>query len=804
MRALRTKARLSGFDGLRAFAAFAVLAYHLEFFAPVGHGVVHELFQQLRVGVWVFFTLSGFLLYRGWASAHLDGTDAPRLGEYFRNRVLRIFPAYWLALVWFTWKGVTLLGPALGLGPVVRQFTLTQIYSTADVATQFGMPRGLPQTWSLAVELSFYLTLPLYAWAIGRLGARLGRVRGEWLGVATLVAVFVVWTTATNGNAIHQQWLPNFTMAFGSGIALAVLSTGGGGASRVARSAIEALRRHWAIVWGLAIVLVVVRSQLSIRAENGLVSQLLYTAIATCIVAPVAFADSGAPAVRVLDSAPLRFLGSISYGVFLWHYLVIRSVRDDWLGGAPSFLHLAAYVVPITIAVATASWFVVERPILRQAHRDRPMDFRPALGVITFGALAWRVYYVLCERGRLRLNGDARHYHLQANAVAKGLGFVVPENLVIGAPLMQSAAHPPAYIAYLAVFSRVGLDTETAHRLASCLLGALAVAVIGLVARELAGDRTGLVAAVFAAGYANLWINDEMLMSESMAALATALVLLAVVRFHRSPSLRRGVWVGAAVGFAALSRAELIALSVLIVVPLVLAVRSQPWKRRGAWLVAAGLSCTLVIAPWVGYNLSRFHRPVYLSTGLGDVTLYGNCDATYSGTLIGYWYAYCNPAVSADLHGDESDRQALWGATGRAYMDAHRDRLPAVMAARIGRMWEVYRISQNTSLNAAYEGRGLGASRLANVQYYFLLAGSIAGLVVLRRRRQIIWPFLVIAGLTTVTAMTSFGITRYRIPVDVFLPVLAAVACTAAWERFRRPRPEDTDLLRTGSLAVGS
>src|SRR5207237_9670047 len=83
------------------------------------------------------------------------------------------------------------------------------------------------------------------------------------------------------------------------------------------------------------------------------------------------------------------------------------------------------------------------------------------------------------------------------------------------------------------------------------------------------------------------------------------------------------------------------------------------------------------------------------------------------------------------------------------------------------------------------EGRGRWQSRLATYEYYPLLAFSILGLVLLRRRRVPILPFLAIALAITITAATSFGITRYRAPVDAMLPVLAGGAlvwlCEHAW-----------------------
>ena len=223
----QTTSRLVGFDGLRAIAALSIVVYHVDFYHLSSHQQ-HALVAQLRFGVWVFFALSGFLLYRGWANAHLDGKPAPMIGEYFRNRVLRIYPAYWVALIFFVAIHDAPLNAAAGLKPVIEQFTLTQVYTT--VADTF---RGLPQTWSLAVEVSFYLALPFYALAMRALARRLGR-KAEYAGFGALVLIWLVWTTATRGNSIDQQWLPNFTMAFGVGMLMAVVATDSEGAYRPA------------------------------------------------------------------------------------------------------------------------------------------------------------------------------------------------------------------------------------------------------------------------------------------------------------------------------------------------------------------------------------------------------------------------------------------------------------------------------------------------------------------------------------------------------------------------------------------
>jgi hypothetical protein len=328
--------------------------------------------------------------------------------------------------------------------------------------------------------------------------------------------------------------------------------------------------------------------------------------------------------------------------------------------------------------------------------------------------------------------------------------------------------------------------------------------VLGLVGRALTRkmypddgrfpEIVGLTAAIIAAAYANLWINDQMLMSESMAAIAIALVLLAIIGYHDRPTLRNVALLGGAIAFAAMSRAELLALAILVIVPIVCWRRTLSWSDRLRQLGAAGLVMLAIIMPWIGYNLSRFDRPVYMSTGLGGVTLSGNCDATYYGAGIGYWSGKCDPQLALSLVGDESDREVKWRTHGLDYMRAHLSWFPVVAVARVARIWGVYgrpTPAQNVRLDGALEGRGLGPSWLAFWQYVALMPLAVAGLVLLRKRRVIIWPFLIIAALASFTAMTSFGITRYRVPVDVMLPVLAAVTVASLIRAYKiRPRTE--------------
>ena len=468
-----------------------------------------------------------------------------------------------------------------------------------------------------------------------------------------------------------------------------------------------------------------------------------------------------------------------------------------------------------------------------RATRGAPAGprFWAGLGAITALALAWRVFYDIHERHRILLNGDAAYYHWQANLVAKGYGFIDPTRYELFGMKTPSAGHPPAYIIYLAAVSRFIGTSVLTHELASTLLGAGAVFVIGVIARRLfASDWAGWVAAIFAAGYAHLWINDEMLMSESMYVLTTALAVWAMYEFWDNPRRRTAVLMGLGIALAALSRAEAVSLFPFLAIPFAFLVtrrggRKIQWRPGLRYAFAACLAGGLLMAPWVAFNVTRFDHPVFLSNGVGSVLMTANCDSTvpagqpnagaYDGTFhgqyVGYWSIYCtaglnakldrfyppkraaylkaqlgdSPGTDINVFGDESTHEVAWRAVGTAEIKDHLSQMPWMVVLRVARMFDLFRPRQNIQLNGLLEGRGVWQSRLATIEYYPLMALSLVGLVLLRRRRVPILPFLAIAATITITAATSFGVTRYRAPVDGMLPVLAAGAVVWAFELAR-------------------
>jgi 4-amino-4-deoxy-L-arabinose transferase-like glycosyltransferase len=429
-------------------------------------------------------------------------------------------------------------------------------------------------------------------------------------------------------------------------------------------------------------------------------------------------------------------------------------------------------------------------PAPERDHSTR--SFARGMVVIAIVGAAIRVMNVLWWRpttdrvGYLgyKLGGDASYYHYQANALAKGHWFVDPFLFLYKGQIRPSAAHPPLYTLYLAVWSRLGVQSVTGHRLVSGILGVAAVVVIGILARQLAGNVAGLVAAGIAALYPELWINDGMLLSEGLAVLTTACALLAIYAYWRTPRFRNAALMGFACGIAALSRTELALLFVFVVLPLVVLTRSETARERVRLGVTAFIAGALVLVPWVAFNMLRFDEPTFISTGTGSALAAASCDGVYYGTFIGY-YANCFTGPWPGPQLDESVRDTYPRDYARAYIGDHLRRTPIVVAARVGRLWGVFKPGQTTWLDWWLEGRGRAPSYIGLFAYYLLVPFAIAGLVVLRRRRVPILPLVMLAVIATIAAAVTFGVTRYRAPAEVAIVVGAGVGASALLDWWR-------------------
>ena len=429
--------------------------------------------------------------------------------------------------------------------------------------------------------------------------------------------------------------------------------------------------------------------------------------------------------------------------------------------------------------------------------------FALALGALTLVAFGLRLAYALTVGGAEDI-GDDIWYHQVANGLADGRGFSDPFASLLGGrhvagdagDPIPTAFHPPFFPMLLAVFSKVGLTSYTAHQLVGCALGACTAAVAGLVARRLWDARAGLAGAGIAALYPQLVANDSTLYSESLYGLVIAVVLLAAIRFHDEPGRGRGIALGAALAAAAYTRQEALALAFLL----------APWvawraRPRDAALVLAVLA--VLAAPWAIRNTTTFDQPVVLASGEGAVIAGANLPRTYHGPLMGGWDFYGLYGTPAGRHPvlNEAVQSDRWRKEGVDYARDHAGRLPAVAAARIGRTWGLYPLNpRERAAQVAFVQSKIRRVELAAYPAGFVAwALALVAAVALRRRGAMLWPLAAPILLVTAVSVVGYGDPRFaqagNVAVVVLAGVGAVVAADGAISRWRR---------RAGRPASGS
>ena len=353
-------------DGLRVVAAGFVVLFHVLADSDVPDWTTRAANSLIIPVFAVFFAVSGFVLYRPWALAHARVTDGdgrlPQrpvdggIGRFVLGRVLRVYPLYLVV------QGVALLQ--------ADQHSVEGVGGWVQVVTLFPWPRyenifdnGLGViVWTLTIEMAWYLVLPFY----GRLllaGARRGIPYRLLQGVPIVVAA-VAFSVFARGDLGFLAVYPCLLV----GVATAAVD----GWQRTVKRWVPGLRRAVGATWAV-LPIVGLTWAVGYDQARSLPADALFTAnfsgrlVAMVVVATVLFVPAvlGPPRSRyrrVLGAPLCRRLGPLTFGVYLWHYPVIRFVQD----------HLdlpAAALLPVALAAATAlAWVtfrLVEQPIER-------------------------------------------------------------------------------------------------------------------------------------------------------------------------------------------------------------------------------------------------------------------------------------------------------------------------------------------------------------------------------------------------------------------------------------------------------
>ena len=364
LESVTTSRRVASLTGIRAVAALLVVLTHAAYTTgKYPQGYVGLVYSRMEIGVPIFFVLSGFLLFLPWVKAASAGSPAPSVRRYAWHRVRRIMPAYVVTVVaaylvyhfrtagpnpGHTWEGL------------FRNLTLTQIY-TDDYLYSF-LHQGLTQMWSLAVEVAFYVVLPLLAYLLlVVLCRRRWRPRLLLSGLVVLALVSPAWLALVHSVDWlpdgARLWLPGYLAWFVGGMALAALQPMG-------------VRAYAWVCVPLAVACYFIAST-PIAGEpttspaelrEALAKTAFYAVIATLVVAPLALGprrDGGGTErgwyARLLASRPMVFLGEISYEIFLIHLItmelvMVEIVRYPIYTGSVWWLFVGTMVVTIPLA----------------------------------------------------------------------------------------------------------------------------------------------------------------------------------------------------------------------------------------------------------------------------------------------------------------------------------------------------------------------------------------------------------------------------------------------------------------------
>lgn len=331
-------------DGLRAIAVLMVLGTHFWTY-PEGHEILNRFFAAGWIGVDLFFVLSGFLITR----ILLESRDDP---HHFRNfyirRALRIFPAYYLllAIVFF----------ALPLVNEIPQKVKEDAWMYWLYMGNFAIASGgwqlflIDITWSLSVEEQFYIVWP----------ALIRYLNGEFLLILCCLVIWVMlvsrWGSYTSSN---WMWLHMTQRAdgFAAGALVAVAM----------REGIKVERYAWPVFAGCTTWVMLQIAQGDFARNSYFVNTIGYTLNAAMFASALVLCMK----TRVLNLAPLRYVGKVSYGVYLYHPLCLMAasmVLPEMAGIGGGMAKLVVLTL-LTVGVASLSFRFYEAPFLRLKDR---------------------------------------------------------------------------------------------------------------------------------------------------------------------------------------------------------------------------------------------------------------------------------------------------------------------------------------------------------------------------------------------------------------------------------------------------
>jgi peptidoglycan/LPS O-acetylase OafA/YrhL len=310
------------------------------------------MWHELRLGLVLFFVLSGFLLYGPWVRAALDRERRPSTRAYAIRRAARIVPAYWVAIaasVVLLWNHDSVPGVRLPDASNLWLFSVFGQNYNEDTLLTLN-----PPSWTLAVEATFYVALPLLG-VLAVAGRRLGVIAAPVLFFVVGLAYNYALSDEAALSPIASKVLPAFAPYFALGMLAAVAAHGRTLAPRL----------MWALLAVGSLFVVADAWWAADNATRGSHAQSLRiwrdTGAAAGFALILQAVSAARTAPRLLTSRPMAWVGELSYGIYLWHVPLLLFLRAQGLLPL-STVAGTLVVLPVTLLVATASWRWIERP----------------------------------------------------------------------------------------------------------------------------------------------------------------------------------------------------------------------------------------------------------------------------------------------------------------------------------------------------------------------------------------------------------------------------------------------------------
>ena len=387
-------------DGLRAYASTCVLIFHATYGAALHDGynprVVGDtstvlngafgwfdhLFSLMPLGVYVFFSLSGYLLSRRFILAYVDGKPSPRIGTFLKNRVLRIVPAFWFAIA-LVWIRFGLHDSSVAEALAVPLMLQLYVESPASGAIE--------HAWTIDTEWALYLGLPAMAWLVPRVTrerlSRNGRIAVVFAGLGTLCVASLTLRGLGPVDTDYQRGFWAIGWSFLPGIALAAVEVVWAGRWR---DAVWGPRLAYGLMaaW---LVAVVAWEQVD-EAALGRRAALAALASFLVLAAPLLLQWTSGRSFRTLDNRPARWLGERSYSLYLMHtfvgYHVVRAFGTD--EARRDLVFTLPLVFGLSVLAAALVYRYVESPFLQRKTPQSPAAGAPGAEGVAGDRLAQR------------------------------------------------------------------------------------------------------------------------------------------------------------------------------------------------------------------------------------------------------------------------------------------------------------------------------------------------------------------------------------------------------------------------------